>query len=82
MLRLNSKKDPNILDYVPDSPVDPGAEATQGQRTWYRDAIKALIHDKQILSTVNNLLQTNMRDDDATAIRSQHKETLTARHIS
>ena len=60
MLRLNSKKDPEIENYVPESPVDPGAEATQGQRTWYRDAIKALIHDKQILSTVNNLLLSNI----------------------
>ena len=81
MLRFNSKKDPEIEDYVPESLVDPGAEATQGQRTWYRDAIKALIHDKHILSAVNNLLLSNMSDDDATTIRAQHKEMLTARHI-
>ena len=35
MLRLNSKKDPDIEDYVQESPVDPGAEAAQGQRTWW-----------------------------------------------
>ena len=81
MLRLNSKKDPEIEDYVPESPVDPGAEATQGQRTWYRDAIKALIHDKQILSSVNNVLLSNMSDDDATAIRAKHRDLLTARQI-
>lgn len=46
-----------------------------------RDSIKALIHDEQILSTVDNFLLTNMSDDDATAIRAQHRETLTARHI-
>ena len=28
MLRLNSKNDPEIEDYVPESPVDPGAEST------------------------------------------------------
>ena len=60
MLRLNSHKDVHIEDYVPKSPVNPGAETTRGQRTWYRDSNKALINDKQILSLVNNLLLTNM----------------------
>ena len=81
MLRLNSKKDPKIKDYVPESPVNPDVEATQGQRTWYRDAIKALIHDKQILSSINNVLLSNMSDDDATAIRAKHRDLLTARQI-
>ena len=81
MLRLNSKKDPEIEDYAPESPVDPGAEVTQGQRTWYREAIKALIHDKQMLSSVNNMLLSNMSEDDATAIRAQNRDFLTARQI-
>ena len=33
ILCLNSKKDPDIVDYVTVSPVDPGADAIQGQRT-------------------------------------------------
>ena len=59
MLRLNSKKDSEIEDHVPQSHLWTQAprqhKATQGKGTWYRDSIKAFIHDKQILSSVNNM---------------------------
>ena len=73
-LRLNSEKDVHIKDYVPESTVDSGAEVTQARRTCYKDSIKALILNKQILI----LLLAYMGNDDITIIRSEQKENLTA----
>ena len=45
MCTLNSKKTEDIIDYIPESPEDPGANAKDNVRTWYRDAVAAYNHD-------------------------------------
>ena len=54
MCTLNSKKSADIIDYIPESPEDPGANAKDNVRTWYRDAVAAYNHDMQTLSTLTN----------------------------
>ena len=81
MCTLNSKKTEDIIDYIPESPEDPGANAKDNVRTWYRDAVAAYNHDMQTLSTLTNALLENMGPNDATAIRALHPNDLTTRQI-
>jgi len=81
MCTLNSKKSADIIDYIPESPEDPGANAKDNVRTWYRDAVAAYNHDMQTLSTLTNALLDNMGPNDATAIRALHPNDLTTRQI-
>ena len=77
MLTLNSQKTHDIEDYNPQPPEDPGAQAKEGVRTAYRDAMKAYTDDRQTIATLNNMLLQNMGADDATAIRAIYPNVTT-----
>ena len=77
MLTLNSQKTHDIEYYNPQPPEDPGAQAKEGVRTAYRDAMKAYTDDRQTIATLNNMLLQNMGADDATAIRAIYPNVTT-----
>ena len=81
MLKLNSKKTDDIIDYVPETPDDPGPNANTNARTWHSHAMAAYTHDIQTLAALNNTLLQHMGSNDAAAIRLFHPDGVTTRQI-